>query len=108
MVNYIYQFLKYCQTSPKEGTAYCHPIPLKLFPTMAPLAFVAFKIVRSFPKSSEGNHFVVFTTNRYSKLIKTIPTAKITAGHIAHIVLNHWVILYGILDYLLSDDGPNL
>lgn len=100
----LYQKVKDCQTCPEEGKSYRHQRPLKLFPTTGQLQLVAINIAEPFPKSSQGNQFGIFITDRYSNLSRAILGAKVTVLHVALVFLIHRVIPYGMPGYLLFDD----
>lgn len=54
-----------------------------------------------------GNRFIVILTDRYSKLTRAIPTKSITAAHVGNILLEVWIIPNGILERILTDNGPH-
>ena len=47
-------------------------------------------------------------SDRYSKLVRTVPLKKITAAHIAQAFVHHGVFVYGPPVKLLSDNGTQL
>lgn len=45
-------------------------------------------------------------TNRYSNLTRAIPLAKMAANTVAREFLGHWIMPYGILNLVLTENGP--
>lgn len=79
--------------------------PLKLFPAKAPLEYVSIDILGELIRSKRGNRYLLVITDRFSKLVKTVPLKRITAPVIARAFIHHWVYYYGPPDNLLSDNG---
>lgn len=48
---------------------------------------------------------MVKISDQFSKLIRSIPTAKIDSAQISTILLNSWVTPYAIPSYELTDNG---
>lgn len=105
MVIKVYYIGNNCQTCPREGTAYCHQRPLKLFPVTGPLEVVAIDLAGPFTKSSQGNQFVEVVTGPYSVQAGAILTAEEPSPYVALSFLNHCVIPYGIPNYVLFNNG---
>lgn len=79
---------------------------LKLFLSKGPLEYVATDILRTTPKTKQGNHFVFVMTDRYRKLTKSMPTTKHNNTTVARILFEHWVAKYVIPSMLLTDNSP--
>ena len=77
-----------------------------LFPATTPLEFVSIDILGELIRTRRGNKFLLVITDRFSKLIRTVPLKRITAMEIARAFTHHWVFVYGPLLALLSDIGP--
>lgn len=45
-------------------------------------------------------------TYLFSLMIKATSTSKPTATLVSNVFLHHWIVLNGILNYLLTKDGP--
>ena len=56
---------------------------LRLFPATAPLESVAIDILGELLVTERGNRFLLVITDRFSKLVRTIPLPKITAQGVA-------------------------
>lgn len=80
-----------------------HKLPL--FPAALPLEFVAIVILGPSPRAASGNQHGVIVTNRYSKTTRTFPIVKATSTHMATIILDNWILRYGVPNYLLTDNG---
>lgn len=59
-------------------------------------------------KTKTGNRFVDVIANHRSMLTSAILAQWTIAAHIAEIVLDEWVMPYGIPERLLTDNGPQL
>ncbi|CDF38512.1 unnamed protein product [Chondrus crispus] len=78
---------------------------MKLFTPKAPLEFVAIDILGELITTKRGNRYILVISDRYSKLVRTVPLKKISVAHIAQAFVHHWVFLYGPPVKLLSDNG---
>ena len=78
---------------------------IKLFTPKAPLEFVAIDILGELITTKWGNHDILVISDRYSKLVRTVPLKNITAAHIAQAFVHNWVFLHGPPVRLLSDNG---
>lgn len=63
-------------------------------------------ILEPWPKTEQGNHFVVVMTDRCTKPINSVLTPKANATTVARIFSEHWVANLGIPSELLTDNGP--
>lgn len=55
--------------------------------------------------TSAGNQYVTLMTDRYSKLTTALPTSKTSARHIASMLMDNWIHLYEMPDYVLTENG---
>ncbi|CDF34164.1 unnamed protein product [Chondrus crispus] len=55
--------------------------------------------------TKRGNQYILVISDRYSKLVRTVPLKKISAAHIAQAFVHYWVFVYGPPVKLLSDIG---
>ena len=78
---------------------------MHLFPAKAPLEFVSIDLLGERITTSQGNRFLLVITDRFPKLVRTVPLKRITAAVIAHEFVRHWVLVYGPPALLLSDTG---
>ena len=76
-----------------------------LFPAKAPLEFVSIDILGDLITTSQGKRFLLVITDRFSKLVRTVPLKRITEAAIALELVRHWVLVYGPPALLLSDNG---
>lgn len=60
------------------------------------------------PRSFSGNTSILVITDRYYKLARTIAQPSTTVPMAAKVFLSYWVLPYGIPDYLLANNGPQL
>ena len=55
----------------------------------APLEFVAIDIFGELITTKQGNRYILVISDRYSKLVRTVPLKKITAAHIGQSFVYH-------------------
>lgn len=75
-----------------------------MFPESNLLEFIAADIPFQLPWAQSGNKFVVFSTDHYSKLPRSIRTPYVSSTHVTHIPLNDSVIPYGIRCSIRSEN----
>ena len=78
---------------------------MKLFTPKALLEFVAIDILGELITTKRGHRYILVISDRYSKLVRTVPLKNITAAHIAQAFVHNWVFVYGPPVRLLSDNG---
>lgn len=69
-----------------------HRRHLQLILVSEPVDLDAMYFLERLLKTSNQNQFLSVMTDRYSKLIRAAPTSKISAAHIALMILDHWII----------------
>lgn len=101
-----YTTVKACTHCDRERVkSHCHAKKLNLFPPRAPVEFIAIEILREFLRITRGNRFSFLTTDRFSKLVWTVPLKKINARIVAEAFMRHWFMFYGPLVNLPSHNG---
>lgn len=108
MANDVYTYVEKCPSCRKRRQHPTHQQLLQLFSPERPLEFVVMNILGPLPKTKTGNKFTVVITGRFPKLTRVISTRKTTATDVALFFVEDWVVTYGILNPLLTDDGPQL
>lgn len=78
---------------------------LKLFLGSSEIEILAMDILGLFPKTKNGNYFVAFMIAQYFKRTRAVATSKTGAKHIASICFLHWVVIYGMSTYVLTDNA---
>ena len=78
---------------------------LKLFPAQAPLESVSIDILGELIRTPRGHRWLLVITDRFSKLVRTVPLRRITAAEIAKAFVHHWVFVYGPPLSVLADNG---
>ena len=81
---------------------------LKLFPARAPPEFVAIDILGELIKTPRGSCYMLVISDRFSKLVRTVPLKKVTASEVAKAFIHHWVFPDGAPVWLLSDNGKQV
>lgn len=79
---------------------------LMIFPPTRQLNFIAGEIFRPLHRTKHGNQYVATVTDRYSTVTSAIPTSKTSASHVGTSAFKRWIVPYGILSFLLADNGP--
>lgn len=102
----VYDTVRNCSQCTRMCLKIEHQRELELFQPAGPFEFVALDILGPLPKTKIVNQFVAILTDRYSKLTSFIPTAKMTSTKVAHIFFHDYVILYGIPNVILLENGP--
>lgn len=75
------------------------------YPTGA-LDDITTDILGLLPKTLNDNDHIIIVTGRYRKLTRVVPMSKTTSPYIAAVMLNQWILPYGTLRIILSDNGP--
>lgn len=78
---------------------------MQLFPASGPLAFGDLDIAGPFSKTVQSNQYIFVITDRYYELTRAVLTLKTTAMLVGNLFTDHWYTSYGILTYLLIDNG---
>ena len=78
---------------------------LKLFPATAPLEALSIDLLGELIRTPHGNRWLLVITDRFSKLVRTVPLKRITASEIAKAFVHHWIFPYGPPVSELADSG---
>ena len=78
---------------------------MRLFPAKSPLESVSIDILGDLIRTPRNNRFLLVITDRFSKLVRTVPLKRITAASVAKAFIQHWVFAYGSPCSVLSDNG---
>lgn len=105
MVTDVYSTVQNCSQGTHIGLYIKHHRQPELSPPAGTLEFAAIKIHGLLLRSNTGNQFAVINTDRYNKLTRATPTAKIPSTQVEHIFIHDWVIAYDLSDVVLSDNG---
>lgn len=105
MASDVYITVSDCHSCAGRGTTPEHRHNLQLFPVTGPLEFVAINISGALLKVTKGNQHVVIITDRYSKLERVVPTARISTTAWACMFFDAWVFPYCIPSYCFTDTG---
>ena len=107
MMSDIDQTTKDCrQCAEARGTRYKTQKPMKLFPALKTLGFIAMDLLGPFTTTESGSTNILVITDRFSKVAQVTPLSSTTAPAVANAFVTHWVIPYGIPSYLLTDNAP--
>jgi len=108
MVTDIYNTVTECSTFAQNWLSLRrHTSPLKLFPATDPLADEPVDIFGPIPATKAGNRFVLFITDRFSKLTKCVALRRITAISVAP-AIGSTVTVHGTESYRIKDPSSFL
>jgi len=79
---------------------------LKLFPATDPWANLFMDLLRPLTETKTGNVFHLISVDRFSKLVRAVPLAGITATDVSSAFCRDWISVYGPPDTVLTDNGP--
>lgn len=80
---------------------------LRLLPPISHLEFVEIDMLGPFLKNISSNPYVMFMTDRYSKLTKATLFAKTTETTVTNFLLNDWISSREVPAKVLTYNGPH-
>lgn len=83
-----------------------HTKKIHLFCAKAPLTYIAIKIPDDIMETFHRSKYQLVIMDQFSKLEKTVPLGSIAAESLSKSFVTLWVMSYGSLSWLLSDNGP--
>jgi len=83
-----------------------HTTVMKLFTADEPLSGLVIDLLGPLPTSKGGHMHVLLFCDRFTKLTRAIPLREATALTVASACIDTWVAAYGIIDTVLTDNGP--
>lgn len=69
-----------------------HAKQLQLFLAQAPLEYVAIDILGEFIATPRRKRYLLVITDRFSKLVRTVPLASISASEVAKAFVSNWLL----------------
>ena len=79
---------------------------LKFFPATDPVASLSMDLLGPLKETKAGNVFLLIIVDRFSKLVRAVPLAGITATDVSSAFCRDWISVYGPPDAVLTDNGP--
>lgn len=79
---------------------------MQIFPTRAPLEFVAIDIFRTQTKKRQGYHFIFVRKDRCRKLARTKQCVTKSVPIMGTVFLGQGIVRNGISNTILTEDGP--
>ena len=79
--------------------------PMKPYLVCSPMERVCTDILGPFPRSSNGNKYVLVITDSFTKFTEAFPLRNIEAKTVAKVLVENWVCRYGTMRLLHSDQG---
>lgn len=81
---------------------------MKLSPAAGPLEIMAIALLGPLLEANKGYKYFTVITDRFTKFTRANPLKRTAPTVLAEAFLNHWAFPYGLLLYLLTDNGTNL
>jgi len=79
---------------------------LQLLPATDPFASLCMDLLGPLTETKTGNVILLIVVDRFSKLVRDVPLAGITATDVSSAFFRDWISVYGPPDTVLPDDGP--
>jgi len=79
---------------------------LKFFPATDPFASLSMELLGPLTETKAGNFFLLIIFDRFSKLVRAVPPAGVTATDVSSAFCRDWISVYGPPDTVLTDNGP--
>jgi transposase InsO family protein len=80
---------------------------LKNYHASRRFAIVAVDVVEISPTAVDGAKEVLVICDQFKRFVIVVSIKVETAATVAQAVLQHWILLFGPPERLLSDNGPN-
>jgi len=104
----VYKHVEQCPACAKNRLSERkHTTVMKLFTADEPFSGLAMDLLGPLPISRGGHKHVLVICDRFTKLTRAIPLREATALTVASAFIDTWVAAYGILDAVLTDNGPH-
>ena len=100
-------FVKACSACERNKKGVRNKVPFQTFTAGAPMEKVHVDIVGPFPKSRNGNVFIVVLVDQFSKWCEAIPIAEQSAETVAKAAVHEFFARMGAPFILFSDQGSN-
>lgn len=71
------------------------------FPSKRPLEVIVTNIHGTLPCTANGSQYMDVMTDRYSELMRALPTGKTSSAYAANVFFESWTVTYGIPAYVL-------
>jgi len=104
---YVYDWVASCascarnRNAPRRRTAI-----LKLLPATDPFVSLSMDLLEPLTETKAGNVFLLIIVDRFSKLVRAVPLAGITATDVSSALCWDWISVYGPPDTVLTHNGP--
>jgi len=103
----LYDWMASCESCARNITARRRRTAmLKLFPATDPFARYSMDPLGPLKETETGKFLLLIIVDRFSKLVRTVPLAGITATDVSSAFCREWISVYGPPDTVLTDNGP--
>jgi len=79
---------------------------LKLFPATDRFANLSMDLLGPLTETKTRHVFLLIIVDRFSKLVRAVPLAVLTATDVSSAFFRDWISVYGPPDTVLTDNGP--
>lgn len=101
----VHAYVLQCKSCRKHWPSDKHQQLLKFFPPSRPLEFVNIDILESLTWTKARIKFIVFMTDKNTKLTWDISISRITAPQVAKVVLKDRIMQFGIPNIILTNNS---
>jgi len=107
MVVDVYRHVEQCPACAKNRISERrHTSTMKLTPALEPSSGLAMDLLGPLTTSRGGHKHVLVICDPFTKLTRAIPFRDATALTVSSAFIDTWVAAYGILDSVLTENGP--
>ena len=92
-----------CQKGKNPKQKYRHS--MQIWPNSEPFHHVSVDILGPLPESN-GFRYIVMMGDNFTRWFEAVPLVNVTAVSVCNALLDSWVTLYGVPDYIHSDNCP--
>ena len=108
MIKYLESHVSSCNICARCKVGVTPKAPLiPIYEAQIPMEFLALDIAYM-PTDTDGNKYVLFIGDIFSKYVEAIPMRDQTAPTIIQNMWKHWLCRYGYPKYILTDRGSNV
>jgi len=89
----------------RKGKPHPRRRPLTQLPTGAPFDRIAMDILDTHKPTAKRNRYILVISDYFTKFTMAFPLRRHTAKNVANVVVNQWIVLFGVPKAIHSDQG---
>lgn len=106
----VVQYVKSCKTCAQQKIE--AKLPAGVMGTRPPITnpwqVISLDYVGPLPRSTRGNKFILVVTDYFSKFVVLFPVRSATAKSLSRLVEENIFLVYGVPEYIICDNGPQM